>query len=251
MKKKGKDRIIGDQSMIDTPTDGRLMEDLTDLAVIGDRRNLSKADTEVKEAVDKATRTDLRNIMIIEKGRCPMCHSRTENFLFTVVCPSCGWFKRDIPVKGRSYVHLKDGDKILCDYVHRGGSDEFLCIRNGVVVSEVMRASVVKIDHIWEEEELEEVREVVRRTKEGICGWCDHSLSEAREPGDDQGPFEDYVAFGAYQEHHIFCSEKHQRAFRRQYPSRVHRNCYETDCNTCNLCIKRFDTHGFKRSILK
>ena len=27
-----------------------------------------------------------------------------------------------------------------------------------------------------------------------------------------------------------------------RYPSRVHRNCYETDCAECDLCTKRYDT---------
>ena len=49
------------------------------------------------------------------------------------------------------------------------------------------------------------------------------------------------VAFGANQERFSFCSDECYEAFRKMYPSRVHRNCYERDCADCNLCIKHFD----------
>ena len=78
-----------------------------------------------------------------------------------------------------------------------------------------------------------------------ICSWCNEALNP-----DEEEIYEDYVAFGTFQEHYIFCSEKHQKEFRKMYPSRIHRNCYETDCNQCELCIKRYDTHGFKRRII-
>ena len=39
----------------------------------------------------------------------------------------------------------------------------------------------------------------------------------------------------------LFCSAACYEAFRKMYPSRVHRNCYETKCSECNLCTKRYD----------
>ena len=230
----------------DLPKDKKLAEEIDELTSLGDRRELIRADTEVKEVVSKATKTDIRNIMLIDQGRCPVCAARTENFLFTVVCPSCGWFRRDIPSRGTAVVHLEQEGSIECDYVHHGSRDEFLCIRDGVVISEVMRSQVRRIDYVWAQGELEEARSMSRRMKSGICSWCESELS-ADDTGDNR---EDYVAFGAYQERYVFCSEKCQRSFRRHYPVRVHRNCYEVDCNQCNLCIKRYDTHGFKRNIL-
>jgi hypothetical protein len=229
------------------PKDVKLKDELTELSAIGDRRDLNKADSEVKMAVSKATQADIREIMLIDQGRCPLCHARTENFLFTVVCPSCGWFRRNIPSTGKSIVHLNNKEKIECDYVHHGRTDEYLCIREGVVISEIMRDMVQKIDHVWEKNELEEARNTAQKLKTGICSWCERTLSDT--PNEEHG--EDFVAFGAVQERYRFCSEKCQRAFRKQYPARIHRNCYERDCNTCNLCIKRYDTHGFKRNILK
>jgi len=228
------------------PKDSKLSAEIDELSAIGDRRELQRADSEVKEVVSKATQTDIRNIMLIDQGRCPVCATRTENFLFTVVCPSCGWFRREIPNRGSAIVYLESDEKIECDYVHHGSRDEFLCIRDGVVISELMRSEVKRIDYVWADGELDEARTLSRRLKNGICSWCETDLSTT--PEDEH--FEDYVAFGTLQERYIFCSEKCQRAFRKHYPARVHRNCYETDCNQCNLCIKRYDTHGFKRNIL-
>ena len=230
----------------DIPKDSKLVAEIDELTSTRDRRELLRADTEVKEVVSKATQTDLRNIMLIDQGRCPVCATRTENFLFTVVCPSCGWFRREIPDRGSAVVHLANGEKIECDYVHHGQRDEYLAIFEGVVISELMRSEVKRIDYVWAEGELEEARSLANRLKSGICSWCEGDLSES----DSAEHQEDYVAFGSMQERYIFCSEKCQRAFRKHFPARVHRNCYEVDCNQCSLCIKRYDTKGFKRNIL-
>lgn len=242
-KRQGRDKRTRQNQL---PKDQKLAEEIDELTSSGDRRELIRADTEVKEVVSKATKTDIRNIMLIDQGRCPVCAARTENFLFTVVCPSCGWFRRDVPNRGSAVVHLENEGSIECDYVHHGSRDEFLCIRDGVVISELMRSEVNRIDYVWAEGELDEARALSRRMKNGICSWCESDLSES--PVEDHR--EDFVAFGAYQERYVFCSEKCQRSFRRHFPARVHRNCYEVDCNQCSLCIKRFDTHGFKRNIL-
>lgn len=226
--------------------DNKLRDQIDELAT-GDRREVDRADIEVQQVVTRATKTEIKDILLIDQGRCPRCGARTENFLFTVVCPSCGWFRREVPSRGRSVVYLRSGDEIECDYVHHSDRDEILCIKDGVVISEVMRNEIRRIEHRWADGELDEARSLSKRLSTGICSWCNQSLEQTKE--EEHG--EDYVAFGAFQERYIFCSEKCQRAFRRHYPARVHRNCYETDCNTCNLCIKRFDTHGFKRSILK
>lgn len=239
-------RKTGDGRASELPKDSKLSAEIDGLAGIGDRRELQRADTEVKEVLSRATTTDIRNILLIDQGRCPVCAARTENFLFTVVCPSCGWFRREVPSKGSAVVYLKSGEKIECDYVHHGNREEYLCIRDGVVISEVMRSEARRIDYSWGTGDLDEARSLARRLKSGICSWCETELSETPQ----EAHFEDYVAFGAFQERFVFCSEKCQRSFRRQYPARVHRNCYEVDCNQCSLCIKRYDTRGFKRNIL-
>ncbi len=98
----------------------------------------------------------------------------------------------------------------------------------------------------WEDEELSRAREQVKRQRYGICSWCDADLSEV----EGEGPFEDFVSHGAFQERYIFCSEKCMGSFRKRYPPRIHRNCYEKDCNVCDMCIKRYDTDGFRRHTL-
>jgi len=243
---KRRDARSGESLSSDLPRDSKLSAEIDGLAAISDSRELARADSEVKDVVSKATQTDIRNIMLIDQGRCPVCAGRTENFLFTVVCPSCGWFRREIPTRGSAIVHLATGKKIECDYVHHGRREEYLCIKDGVAISELARSEVKRIDYVWAEGELDEARLLSNRLKSGICSWCEADL-KTTAPEDHR---EDYVAFGTVQEHYTFCSEKCQRAFRKHSPPRVHRNCYEVDCNQCSLCIKRYDTDGFKRNIL-
>jgi len=179
--------------------------------------------------------------------RCPSCHGRLDKFVLTVVCPSCGWFKLKAPDKGQSHVFLTNGKEIICDYVHRGKTD-YLCIKEGVIISKITKSSIFNIDFVWEKNELENARKQSQKSLGGTCSWCEKIFKKENEK---EEIFEDYIAFGSTQEHYIFCSEKCQRSFRKQYPSRIHRNCYETDCKVCNLCIKRYDTRNYKRNILK
>ena len=235
MFRRKKERV---EAAADLPSDGQLRVQLDELTASTDSRDIHRTDSEVREAVMKAAQTDIRNIKLLEQGRCPVCQGRTENFHFTTVCPSCGWFRRSTPEGGRSIVYLDSGETIECDHVFRGGNDEVLCIRDGIVVSQVMRTAVRKIDHHWEKDKLEKAKAHAHRVRHGVCAWCEKDLAEVEE----ELIRVDYVAFGAFQDRYMYCSDQCQRAFQRQYPSRIHRNCYEVDCNTCELCIKRFDT---------
>ncbi len=222
----------------DFPSDGQLQVELDELTATSDSRELTRADTEVREAVQRAAKTDIRKIKLLEQGRCPDCQGRTENFHFTVVCPACGWFRRTTPEGGRSVVYLETGETIECDKVFRGGQDELLCMRDGIVISQVMRSHVRKVDHHWEPEALQKAKAHAHRTRHGVCSWCEKDLEQVAY----DAVLVDYVAFGAWQDRYMFCSDRCQDSFRRQFPPRVHRNCYEVDCNSCELCIKRFDT---------
>lgn len=230
----------------DVAKDQEIEEELNVLG-IGDQRNIKRADSEAKEVVAKAARDDIRKIKILERGRCPECQGRTENLLFTVVCPSCGWYRRAIPRSGHSVVYLRTGEKIICDVTFSSSQDEILCVTKGVVTSQLMRSSVERIDHVWKEKELEQARKDMYIVRGGICSWCEKDLADLT----DDGPYDDYVAFGTLQERYVLCSEKCMKAFRTQYPSRIHRNCYDTNCKDCNLCIKRFDVQNFERHIIK
>ena len=68
------------------------------------------------------------------------------------------------------------------------------------------------------------------------CDWCNN----AADPEKD-GFHSVHVAFGASQARYCFCQDECYESFRRMYPSRVDRNCYERNCAECNLCIKRYD----------
>ncbi len=241
-KKKGQQ----EPSVQEVSPDEKLGEELSELG-IGDHREIKRVDNEAQEVVSKAARDDFRKSKIMERGRCPECQGRTENLLFTVVCPACGWYQRAIPTSGQSFVHLASGEKIVCDTAYRGGQDEILCITGGVVTSQVMRSSVKRIDHIWKAGELEQARHDMYRVRGGVCSWCEKDLADA----DVQEPLEDYTAFGTLQERYVYCSEKCMGAFRKQYPSRIHKNCYEKHCKDCSLCVKRFDVQNYKRHILK
>lgn len=251
---KSEERRKRPESMIDASKDPSLAEELEELAGSKSRKEITRAGTEVEQAVTEAKRADIRQIMMIEHRRCPQCGGRTDNYLLTVVCPSCGWYKREQPTAGKTVVHLDDGATISCDRIYRVKDDEFVCVEQGVVISLVMRRHVRRIEYQWTESELTQMRKRSRKLRTGICYWCEKDLSDAEEAvsqeGRPAGPFEDYVAFGIFQERFVFCSEACMASFRRRYPSRVHRNCYETDCKSCDNCIKRYDVDGFRRRLL-
>lgn len=74
------------------------------------------------------------------------------------------------------------------------------------------------------------------------CAWCNAACTP-----DKDGYHLVHVALGAFQERHHFCSDDCFEAFRRMYPARVHRNCYERSCRDCDFCIKRYidESDGF------
>lgn len=93
--------------------------------------------------------------------------------------------------------------------------------------------------------------------KVGRCPSCgDQIVAEAEQPcawcntpcrPETDGFHLVLVALGAFQERHCFCSDDCFEAFRRMYPARVHRNCYERSCRDCTYCIKRYtdESEGF------
>ena len=218
-------------------------EELSERVVHEKTSSVTRAISEADQAITEATRQEITRMKLIEHGCCPACHGRIERFLYTTVCPSCGWVRRMVPDSGHCIVHMDTGEKIPCDHVYNVGTDQFLCVSDGVVRSHAMRQHVRRIEYVWDEEELKEAKKKIRKRFHGVCSWCENELQAT----EDNKPLEEYVAFGAVQERYIFCSLKCLESFRKQYPPRVHRNCYETDCDDCDKCIKRFNSHGFKR----
>jgi len=242
----------------DRKGEGKLVEELSELSATEHPRKVSRAKNEAEAAIHDATIADIRGVALMERGRCPKCGGRTESLLFTSVCVTCGWFRRFAPEGGQCVVYLDTGDSISCDRVFSVQDGQILCVRADVVTAQLSRSAVRRIDYQWGDAELEEARDRARKERFGVCAWCEKTFDTepgedgARETSDDEdedeeGPFEEYVAFGAYQERYLFCSKKCLRAFRRQYPVRIHRNCYERDCNDCDACTKRYDTQHFKR----
>lgn len=67
------------------------------------------------------------------------------------------------------------------------------------------------------------------------CAWCNATCRPEQD-----GFHLVHVALGTFQERHCFCSDECFEAFRRMYPPRVHRNCYERPCSECHFCVKRY-----------
>ncbi len=233
-----------DSRIEDMPSEHSIEETLSELGAESGWRTADRAKSDVKEALSHAALADIRGIAMMERGRCPECGARTRAFLFAWACPSCGWFLQFDDRYGRCVVELDNGEKIECDCVFHVKGDEMLCVEGDVIVSRLAKSCVRRIDYIWNNDELRNAQEQSKKERSGTCGWCEIALSQLE---DEKAPYEEYVAFGAFQERYLFCSDKCLHAFRKQYSVRVHRNCYETDCNACDACIKRYDTRGFKR----
>ena len=226
--------------------DVELQDELDELTASENPRNVDRAKTEAERAISDATFADIRGITLIERGRCPECGGRTELMVFSRVCTNCGWYRWGSQEAGTCMVILETGEKIKCDKIFNVKGDRILCVRDDVVQNLVSAASIRRVDYEWDKEKLERARFRYQKERTGVCDWCGVGLRDL----DESLPIlEDYVAFGAFQERFRLCSEKCLVSFRRQYPTRIHRNCYQTDCNTCDQCIKRFDTLNFKRII--
>lgn len=228
----------------DVTKDAQLTEELSELAAANRPREVDRARGEAEQAINNAAMADIRGITLIERGRCPDCGGRTEAFLFTTICPSCGWYRRGQSDLGTCVVCMDDGEIVECDKVFEGRQNVLLCVKDNHVCAQLAHSHVRRINYEWADGELEVAWDRFRKQRKGVCAWCEKALGET---DDEEEPIEEYVAFGAYQERYLVCSRKCLAAFRKQYPTRIHRNCYETDCNTCKACIKRFDTTNFVR----
>jgi len=226
--------------------DAKLEEELSELTALKRPKEVDRARGEAEAAVSHATMAEIRGIAMIERGRCPECGGRTEIFLFTTLCATCGWYRRREGEVGRCSVLLDTGETIECDRTYDAKNDFVLCVKDRAVFAQVGRSHIRRIDFVWQEEELTQAWQRFRREHTGICAWCEKELGQEG----DLPAVEEYVAFGAYQERHLICCAKCLGAFRKQYPTRIHRNCYETDCNICEQCHKRFDTTGWQRAVL-
>lgn len=201
-----------------------------------DKGSISKVISEVEGTIKEATKASLKDVKLLEEGRCPSCGRKTRQFLFTTICEYCGWSSFVTPEKGHVILHLKNGDTLEANTVFPMVQGDVLCITDDVVRARVPAANVGYIEYAWTDEEIEERREQRRREERVICEWCGQEVKH------DEYVAVTYCAFGQYQERFYFCRESHKRAFEKQYPMRIHRNCYETSCAAhTDECIKRYD----------
>ncbi|RKY62824.1 MAG: hypothetical protein DRP95_00600 [Candidatus Latescibacterota bacterium] len=199
-----------------------------------DKTSVRKVISEVRETIREATRASLRDVKLLEEGRCPNCGRKTRQFLFTTVCEYCGWSSFITPKRGHVVIHLRDGKTIESHTVFRTIQGDVLGISDEVVRVRIPQNNIGYIEYIWTDDEIAERREQLRREQLVVCDWC------GREVQWDEYVAVTYAAFGKEQQRFLFCSEKCKQAFQRQYPMRIHRNCYERPCAGCNECIKRY-----------
>jgi len=192
---------------------------------------------EAEQQVQVAAEDSVKEMHVIQMGICPRCGEHLNEHLFATICKACGWNTFEVPQRGSVRVHLRENnvpvEGKLC-YVLTTG-DVFV-IKNDVVTAKVPKDAVSWIEYIWTEAEIDQRYKQVTDRMKITCAWC-NGLADPEKDGFSLVQ----VAFGASQERYVFCSVACYEAFRKMYPSRVHRNCYETKCSECNLCAKRYD----------
>lgn len=233
------------RDILQSPLQNTVLPDLQrdklekDILILDDEFGLreKRLHREAEKQVQDAAEDSLKQLHVIQRGLCPRCGEHLNENLFATVCEACGWNTYEVPVRGPVRVHLRtsqtpiEGDRC---YVTATG-DVFL-LKNDVVIAKINKNAVNWIEYIWTEEEIaQRYRQVIDRLKIK-CSWCEKEADPKQE-----GFALVQVAFGSCQERYIFCSQECYEAFRKMYPSRVHRNCYERKCAECDLCTKRYD----------
>ncbi len=192
---------------------------------------------EAEKRVVTAAEDSLKRLHIVRMGRCPDCGEHLRRHLFASICEQCGWHAYDTPRQGKVRVHLTNVvEPIEGDRCYRVKSGSLLVIRNELVIARISRESISWTEYLWPDHEIDQRHREVTSMLEVQCGWC------AKEANPEQDGFHlTHVAFGATQERYCFCSDDCYEAFRKMYPARVDRDCYERNCAECNLCSKRYD----------
>ena len=194
---------------------------------------------EAHKEVQTHAEDSLKRMHVIQMGRCPVCGEHLGEHLFASICESCGWHTFDVPRTGPVgpvRVHLKDRKETVegtrC-YVLKTGF--VLVVKDDVVIAKIPSDAYVWIEYVWSEDEIDQRHKRVLERMQLPCGWCN------KEADPDKDGFHlIHVAFGSNQERYCFCSDECYEAFRKMYPARVHRNCYDRNCAECNLCVKRY-----------
>ena len=196
-----------------------------------------KAQKEAERQVVSAAEDSLTKLHVIQRGRCPECGEHLHRHLFATICEGCGWHTFDTPRQGDDpvRVHLKGGTVIEGQRCYRVRNGAVLVVREDVVQAKVTRDAIEWIEYVWSDAEVEQRHRQVAERLDIRCAWC----TEAADPGCD-GFHMAHVAVGATQERYCFCSDECYEGFRRMYPARVDRDCYERACADCDQCLRRY-----------
>ena len=146
--------------------DEQVEETLSLLSKEGEK-TIDEAMEEVELAVKEAAKSSLRDLRMMEEGRCPSCGQKLNQFLFTSVCSHCGWFSPIIGEEGRTIVHLKDGQTFECGKTFDTRGGYILCITEGVVRAKIDKNNVNYEEFVWTEEEIARRRQQHQRESNG------------------------------------------------------------------------------------
>ena len=209
-----------------------------DLALFGEQheeheQHLQK---EAEKEVQKQAQDSFIKLQKIKLGRCPECGGHLRHNTYANICEECGWNTYDIPKYGKIIIHLHGNDGIVeGEHAYRGKDNEIIVANGEVVIAKIPATSYSWIEYKWSEDELGQRRRVMNDQIKIPCGWCGKDADVNKD-----GFHLVHIAFGNSQERYCFCSDECYEAFRKMYPARVHRNCYETNCYECNQCVKRY-----------
>jgi len=209
-----------------------------DISILADEDGTKeqKLQQQAAREVQSAAEDSLKKLHVLQMGRCPSCGEHVRRHLFASICESCGWHTFDVPRSGPVRIHLTAGDHVIeGDRCYSVKSGALLVIRDDLVVAKISRDGYGLIEYVWSQDEVKQRHLQMADRLQVTCGWCNGKA----DPEAD-GFHLVHVAFGATQERYCFCSDDCYEAFRKMYPARVHRNCYERDCSTCNMCVKRY-----------
>ena len=188
-----------------------------------------------EKEVQSAAEDSLKKLHVIRMGRCPTCGEHLRQHLFAAICEACGWHEFDAPRNGPVRVHLRSGTSVEGDKCYMVKTGAVLVVKNDLVVAKVPRDACEWLEYIWSENEIDQRHKQVADRMSISCGWCSGPTNPEKD-----GFHMAQLAFGATQERYCFCSDECYEGFRKMYPARVHRDCYERNCTECTACIKRY-----------
>ncbi len=194
-----------------------------------------KLQRKAEKVILSAAEDSLQRIHTIKMGRCPDCGSHVRQHLFASICDQCGWHTFEVPRQGSVRVHITNGQPVDGQRCYVVKTGVVLVVVDDVVRAKIPTSSVSWIEYLWDRQELGSRHRQVLDRMTLLCAWCNQEASPEAD-----GFHMVQAAFGSTQERYCFCKDECYEAFRKMYPARVHRNCYERDCAACDLCMKRY-----------